>query len=42
MHSSIEFLPRGAMLARVLTVVMCLCVCPSYAGIVAKRLHGSG
>jgi len=25
----------------VLAVVVCLCLCPSHAGIVSKRLHGS-
>jgi len=33
------FYLRGASDARVLAVVVCLCVCLSHAGIVSKRLN---
>jgi len=33
------FYPLGASDARVLAVIVCLCVCRSHAGIVSKRLN---
>ena len=37
---SLHFYPRDAMLARVLAVIVCLCVCLSHACIVSKWLKG--
>ena len=34
-----NFYPRGVSYARVLAIVVCLCVCLSHAGIVSKRLN---
>jgi len=34
-----NFYPRGANSARVIAIIVCLCVCVSHAGIVSKRLN---
>ena len=37
--SQCSFYPRGASSARVIAIIVCLCVCVSHAGIVSKRLN---